>query len=88
MAASTPSCQEKKILERLALIKEAKALTTDLAILRPMALRVKLLTQQLKSLLPFIAEYERRIAAIFGSHPDRFLFKICREPGLHWLHDC
>jgi transposase len=68
------SRQEKKILERLALIQEAKALTTDLAILRPMALRVKLLAQQLKSLLPFIAEYERRIAEIFGSHPDRFLF--------------
>ena len=68
------SRQEKKILERLALIKEAKPLTTDLAILRPNALRVKLLAQQLKSLLPFIAEYERRIAEIFGSHPDRFLF--------------
>jgi transposase len=68
------SRQEKKILERLALIKEAKPLTTDLAIIRPDALRVKLLAQQLKSLLPFIAEYERRIAELFGSHPDRFLF--------------
>jgi transposase len=66
--------QEKKILERLALIKEAKPLTTDLAIIRPNALRVKLLAQQLKGLLPFIAEYERRIAELFGSHPDRFLF--------------
>ena len=68
------SRQEKKILERLALIKEAKPLTTDLAIIRPNALRVKLLAQQLKSLWPFIAEYERRIAELFGSHPDRFLF--------------
>src|SRR3984893_12393555 len=68
------SRQEKKILERLALIKEAKPLTTDLAIIRPNALRVKLLARQLKSLLPFIAEYERRIAELFGSHPDRFLF--------------
>ena len=66
--------QEKKILERLALIKEAKPLTTDHAIIRPTALRVKLLAQQLKSLLPFIAEYEKRIAELFGSHPDRFLF--------------
>ena len=66
--------QEKKILERLALIKEAKPLTTDQAIIRPTALRVKLLAQQLKSLLPFIAEYEKRIAELFGSHPDRFLF--------------
>src|SRR5277367_2696768 len=68
------SRQEKKILERLALIKQAKPLTTDLAIIRPNALRVKLLAQQLKSLLPFIAEYEKRIAELFGSHPDRFLF--------------
>jgi hypothetical protein len=68
------SRQEKKILERLALIKQAKALTTDVAIIRPNALRVKLLARQLKSLWPFIAEYERRIAEIFGSHPDRFLF--------------
>src|ERR1700719_1473422 len=68
------SRQEKKILERLALIKEAKPLTTDVAVIRPTALRVKLLAQQLKSLLPFIAEYERRIAELFGSHPDRFLF--------------
>jgi hypothetical protein len=66
--------QEKKILERLALIKEAQPLITDAAIIRPTALRVKLLAQQLKSLLPFIAEYEKRIAALFGSHPDRFLF--------------
>src|SRR5208337_193436 len=66
--------QEKNILERLALIKEAKPLTTDAAIIRPTALRVKLLAQQLKSLLPFIAEYEKRIAELFGSHPDSFLF--------------
>jgi hypothetical protein len=68
------SRQEKKILERLAMIKDAKPLTTDLTIIKPDALRVKLLAQQLKSLLPFIAEYERRIAELFGSHPDSFLF--------------
>ena len=69
-----PARIEGVLLERLALIKEAKPLTTDLAIIRPTALRVKLLAQQLKSLLPFIAEYEKRIAELFGSHPDRFLF--------------
>ncbi len=66
--------QEKKILERLALINQAKPLTTDVAIIRPTALRVALLAQQLKSLSPFIAEYEKRIAKLFDSHPDRFLF--------------
>jgi transposase len=68
------SRQEKKILERLALINEAKPLTADSAIIRPTALRVKMLAQQLKSLLPYIALYEKQIAELFGSHPDRFLF--------------
>ena len=68
------SRHENKILERLALIKEAKPLTTDAAIIRPTALRVKMLAQQLKSLLPYIAQYEKQIAELFGSHPDSFLF--------------
>jgi transposase len=68
------SRSEKKILERLALLEEAKPLTTDAAIIRPTALRVKMLAQQLKSLLPFIAQYEKQIAELFGSHPDSFLF--------------
>src|SRR3984893_7392543 len=42
------SRQEKKILERLALIKEAKPLTTEEAIIRPTALRVKLLSSNSK----------------------------------------
>jgi hypothetical protein len=33
-----------------------------------------MLAQQLKSLLPFIAQYEKQIAELFGSHPDSFLF--------------
>jgi transposase len=68
------SRHENKILERLALIKQAKPLTTDAAIIRPTALRVKMLAQQLKSLLPYIAQYEKQIAQLFGSHPDSFLF--------------
>ena len=68
------SRHEKKILERLALIDQAKPSTTDAAIIGPTALRVKMLAQQLKSLLPFIAQYEKQIAELFGSHPDSFLF--------------
>jgi transposase len=68
------SRNEEKMLERLALLQEAKPLTADSAIIRPNALRVKMLAQQLKSLLPYIAEYERRIAELFGAHPDSFLF--------------
>jgi transposase len=66
--------QEKKLLERLELIKVAKPLTRDRAVIEPAALRVQLLAQQLKSLLPYIARYEKQIAELFHAHPDSFLF--------------
>ena len=67
--------QEQKLLERLELIKAAKPLTRDLAVIEPTALRVQLLAQQLKSLLPYIARYEKQIAELFDAHPDSFLFR-------------
>jgi hypothetical protein len=67
--------QGKKLLERLELIKAAKPLTRDLAVIEPAALRVQLLAQQLKSLLPYIARYEKQIAELFDAHPDSFLFR-------------
>ena len=66
---------EPKLLERLELIKAAKPLTRDLAVIEPAALRVQLLAQQLKSLLPYIARYEKQIAALFDAHPDSYLFR-------------
>jgi transposase len=66
---------EPKMLERLKLIKEAKALTRDLALIEPAALKVQMLAQQLKSLLPYIARYEKQIAERFDSHPDSGLFR-------------
>src|SRR6266478_9633405 len=67
--------QEQKLLERLELIKAAKPLTRDLAVIEAAALRVQLLAQQLKSLLPYIARYEKQIAELFDAHPDSFLFR-------------
>ncbi len=66
---------EQKILQRLKFIKEAKALTRDLAVIEPAALKVQMLAQQLKSLLPYIARYEKQIAELFDSHPDSGLFR-------------
>jgi transposase len=66
---------EQKLLERLELIKTARPLTADAAVIEPAALRVQLLAQQLKSLLPYIARYEREIAELFEAHPDSFLFR-------------
>jgi len=67
--------QEQKLLERLELIQAAKPLSHDLAVIEPAALRVQLLAQQLKSLLPYIGRYEKQIAELFDAHPDSFLFR-------------
>jgi transposase len=67
--------QESKLLERLRLIEEATPLTRDAAVIEPAALRVQLLAQQLKALLPYIARYDRQIAEHFDAHADSFLFR-------------
>jgi transposase len=67
--------QEQKLLERLELIQAAKPLTRDPAVIEPAALRMQLLAQQLKSLLPYIARYDKEIAELFDAHPDSILFR-------------
>jgi transposase len=67
--------QEQKLLERLELIQAGKPLTRDPAVIEPAALRIRLLAQQLKSLLPYIARYDKQIAELFEAHPDSFLFR-------------
>jgi transposase len=67
--------QEQKLLDRLQLIKEAKSLIRDPAVIEPAVLRLQMLAQQLKTLLPYIARYEQQIAELFDSHPDSFLFR-------------
>jgi transposase len=78
---------EQKLLERLELIKTAKPLTRDPAVIEPAALRVQLLAHQLKSLLPYIARYEKQIAELFDAHPDSFLFRDLPGAGLPWAPD-
>jgi transposase len=65
---------EGKLLQRLEQIKAAQPLVRDTAIIEATALKVQMLAQQLKTLLPYIAIYEKQIAQLFGSHPDSFLF--------------
>jgi transposase len=67
--------QEKKLPERLEPIKGAKPLTRDRAVIEPAAMEVQLLAHQLKTLLPYIARYEKQIAELFDAHPDSFLFR-------------
>jgi len=65
---------EQKMLQRLEAIRQAQPIIRDRAIIEAAALKVQLVSQQLKSLLPYITLYENQIAQLFGSHPDGFLF--------------
>jgi len=52
----------------------AQPLTRDSAIIETSTIAVRLLAQQLKSLVPCIAFYDRLISELFDSHPDSALF--------------
>jgi transposase len=62
------------ITARLAAIRAAQPLTTDPAVIHAHALRVQVLAQQLRSLLPLIGQYDAQIAALTRGHPDAFIF--------------
>ncbi len=66
---------EKRMLQRLELVKKTKPLTQDPAVIEPAALRVQMLARQLKHLPPDITRYDKKIAELFAAHPDRFLFE-------------
>jgi len=70
---------ETLIQERLEQIRTARPLTTDPAIVEPLALTVQTLARLLRDLYTAIAQYDRQIRALFRQHPDAFLFD--RLPG-------
>jgi len=61
--------------QQLKEIQEARALTTDAAVLQSSALMVQALVCQMRPLLKSIAEFDRQIATIFRHHPDRPIFE-------------
>ena len=61
--------------EQLKQIQGARALTEDEAILESSALMVQALVRQLRPVLASIADFDRKIAAIFRKHPDRLIFE-------------
>ena len=61
--------------EQLKQIQGARALTEDEAILESSALMVQALVGQLRPVLASIADFDRKIAAIFRKHPDRLIFE-------------
>src|SRR6202022_1416042 len=68
------SRSEPKIQERLKCIEAARPLTRDSAIIETSSIAVRMLAQQLKNLVPFIALYDQLISELFDSHPDSALF--------------
>jgi transposase len=61
--------------QQLKQIQEARALTQDEAVLESSALMVHALVRQLRPVLASIADFDRKIAAIFRKHPDRLIFE-------------
>jgi transposase len=64
----------ERLAEHLALIRAAVALTTDAAVLGALPLQVAVLLGQLEALRPALADYDRRIAALFQAEADAALF--------------
>jgi transposase len=69
------SRSERKIQERLKRIEAAQPSTRDSAIIETSTIAVRMLAQQLKDLVPFIALYDHQITELFDSHPDSALFR-------------
>jgi transposase len=65
---------ETLIQQRLEEIRAAQPLTSDPAIVQPLALTVQTLARLLRDLAVAVAEYDRQIRALFRQHPDAFLF--------------
>jgi hypothetical protein len=62
------------IATRLELIAQARALTTDRAVLDPAILQIQLLVAVLRPLQAQIEQIEERIAACYATHPEAPLF--------------
>jgi transposase len=65
---------EARIDERIVLLRDALALTTDAGVLLPALLATKILVEQLRAVLAGIERYERAIEKVFKAHPDAAIF--------------
>jgi transposase len=71
----------KTIEERIAAIQQAKALTTDLAIIAPAQLLVQSLAHLLKPLHRAIAQFDKLIEQAMKEHPDAAIFQSLPGAG-------
>lgn len=63
------------IAERIARIAQARALTTDRAVIAPAILQVRLLVAMLRPLQQHLFQIEAEIAAAFAAHPEAQLYR-------------
>lgn len=75
------SRSRRRIEERIGQMGEAKALTTDRAIIESSSLMVKLLAAQILSISEGIRELEEEIARRFQEHSDAFIFRSLPGAG-------
>lgn len=68
------SRREQRIDQRLKLIEQTVALTTDRAVLNAQSLAAQSLAQALAALRPILARYDQEIAQLFAGHPDAAIF--------------
>ena len=65
---------ESRIDERIALLRDSLALTTDAGVLLPALMATKILVEELRVVLAGIVRYERAIEKAFKAHPDAGIF--------------
>jgi transposase len=65
----------------LAKLKTTKPLTTEEAVIIPSALVLRTLAAQLRTLLPFLAQYDKVLRSTFDQHPDAELFRSVPGAG-------
>lgn len=75
-------CYRSKILvERIQLIRRAKPLTTDSAILESSMLIVEVLVKQILTLNQGIEQYDAQLATLMQDHPDANIFQALPGAG-------
>ena len=65
----------------LAKLETTKPLTTEEAVIIPSALVLRTLATQLRTLLPFLAQYDKVLRSTFDQHPDAELFRSVPGAG-------
>ena len=75
------SRSEELISQRLAVLKNAVALTSDPALLAAHSLAIQTLAAQLDALRPYIEEHEEQIAQLLAAHPDAAIFQSLPGAG-------